>query len=163
MPNRRAKYRQDLADGKPWDAALNLSTCARVLQDAELSKLVADAEVRAYVEDLYDRKRSPGERSLALERLRQHYPEVHSQHAAVAKQIEQAGRRQEEVDKRRLAAERRKQGVRIGMTKEEVLQSSWGRPRSVNKTTFAWGTREQWVYDGGYLYFDDDKLTAIQN
>ena len=60
-------------------------------------------------------------------------------------------------------ARRRKEGVTIGMTQREVLLSNWGRPRLVNRTTTALGTREQWVYGGGYLYFDNGVLTTIQN
>ncbi|TXD81073.1 hypothetical protein ESY86_20150 [Subsaximicrobium wynnwilliamsii] len=53
--------------------------------------------------------------------------------------------------------------VRIGMTKE-MCEDSWGKPESINRTTNAYGTSEQWVYDGGsYLYFDNVKLTSIQN
>jgi hypothetical protein len=39
----------------------------------------------------------------------------------------------------------------------------WGKPQKVNKTINGYGTSEQWVYDGGYLYFDNGKLTTIQN
>lgn len=61
-------------------------------------------------------------------------------------------------------AKRKKEGVSIGMTKQEVLDSSWGRPQKINTTTTAAGTREQWVYgNGGYLYFRDNQLTTIQN
>lgn len=57
-----------------------------------------------------------------------------------------------------------KSGVRIGMTKAEVLESSWGKPQHVNKTTTSYGTSEQWVYGiNSYLYFEDGILTAIQN
>ena len=50
------------------------------------------------------------------------------------------------------------------MTKEEVLQSNWGKPEKVNKTTNQYGVHEQWVYPGyQYLYFDDGILTSIQN
>lgn len=53
--------------------------------------------------------------------------------------------------------------VRIGMTKE-MCKDSWGNPKSVNRTTTVYGTREQWVYgNGNYLYFEEDKLTSIQN
>ena len=53
--------------------------------------------------------------------------------------------------------------VRIGMTKE-MCEDSWGKPESINRTTNAYGTSEQWVYGGGnYLYFDNGKLTSIQN
>jgi hypothetical protein len=61
-------------------------------------------------------------------------------------------------------AERKRQGVRIGMTRERVLESSWGRPEHINRTTNAFGEHEQWVYGGGnYLYFDNGVLTSIQN
>lgn len=61
-------------------------------------------------------------------------------------------------------AKRKKEGVFIGMTKEEVLASKWGKPKERNKSTNASGTSEQWVYGGrNYLYFDDDILTSIQN
>lgn len=53
--------------------------------------------------------------------------------------------------------------VRIGMTKE-MCEDSWGKPESINRTTNTYGTSEQWVYGGGnYLYFDNGKLTSIQN
>lgn len=50
----------------------------------------------------------------------------------------------------------------IGMTEDEVLASSWGRPSSRNTTTTKGGIHEQWVYRRGYLYFDNGILTAIQ-
>jgi hypothetical protein len=57
-----------------------------------------------------------------------------------------------------------KGGVKIGMTKEEVLKSNWGKPESINKTTTTTGTREQWIYGGRkYLYFTNGILTGIQN
>jgi hypothetical protein len=62
------------------------------------------------------------------------------------------------------AKRKRSEGVVIGMNKEDVLASKWGKPESVNKTTTAYGTREQWVYGGhNYLYFNNDTLTTIQN
>ena len=57
-----------------------------------------------------------------------------------------------------------KEGVSVGMSKEQVLSSSWGKPEHVNTTTTARGTREQWVYGmRAYLYFEDGVLTTIQN
>lgn len=75
----------------------------------------------------------------------------------------------EEEKNRRLVdaadkARRKREGVRIGMTQEEVLLSSWGRPTKVNRTISASGVNEQWVYEGfNYLYFRDGVLTTIQN
>lgn len=60
-------------------------------------------------------------------------------------------------------AKRRKEGINIGMTREDVLKSNWGRPERVNTTVTTRGTREQWVYGGSqYLYFDNGILTAVQ-
>ena len=50
----------------------------------------------------------------------------------------------------------------IGMTEWDVYQSTWGFPKDRNKTTTAYGVSEQWVYDKGYIYFEDGKVTAIQ-
>ncbi|GAB6989349.1 hypothetical protein [Paenibacillus pini] len=57
-----------------------------------------------------------------------------------------------------------KSGVTIGMSKDQVLKSSWGKPKKVYKTTTATGVDEQWVYgSNNYLYFSDGRLTTIQN
>jgi len=61
------------------------------------------------------------------------------------------------------ARQRRREGVVIGMSQKDVIASSWGKPRKINTTTRASGVREQWVYGGGYLYFQDGVLTSIQN
>jgi hypothetical protein len=82
--------------------------------------------------------------------------------AALDKQIEAQRQKALAVDR----AKRKREGVSIGMTREEVLMSSWGKPDRINKTTTASGTREQWVYSGGrgYLYFGENgRLTTIQN
>lgn len=55
---------------------------------------------------------------------------------------------------------------RIGMTKMEVEQSTWGYPYDINKTTTEYGVNEQWVYkvynNYKYVYLDDGIVTAIQ-
>jgi hypothetical protein len=56
----------------------------------------------------------------------------------------------------------RKGGVTIGMTKEQVYASCWGKPYEVNTTVVASGRHEQWIYNRGYLYFQDGILTGIQ-
>lgn len=46
------------------------------------------------------------------------------------------------------------------------LATGQGQARPVggdNRTTNIHGTHEQWVYDGGYLYFQNGILTSIQN
>jgi len=50
----------------------------------------------------------------------------------------------------------------IGMTASEVENSTWGKPDEINKTTYAWGTTEQWCYSNyRYIYFDNGRVTAI--
>lgn len=51
----------------------------------------------------------------------------------------------------------------IGMSEEEVLNSTWGEPEDINKTTIRYGTSEQWCYSWDkYIYFEDGIVTAIQ-
>lgn len=78
-----------------------------------------------------------------------------------------AAQRADEIAvKRGIAAEkarRKREGVNIGMSQEDVLASSWGKPGKINRTIGAGYTHEQWVYGGSYLYFRDGILTTIQN
>lgn len=54
--------------------------------------------------------------------------------------------------------------VYIGMSRDEAIYCGWGEPERVNRTIRASGTSEQWVYGvGTYLYFDNGRLTAIQD
>lgn len=65
--------------------------------------------------------------------------------------------------KRNMEIENNKSEPKIGMTKDEVLNSKWGDPEDINKITTKYGTSEQWVYpDYKYIYFEDGKVTAIQ-
>jgi len=52
----------------------------------------------------------------------------------------------------------------IGMT-DVMARKSIGYPDDVNKSTGSWGVHEQWVYDKTklYLYFENGKLSSIQN
>lgn len=53
-------------------------------------------------------------------------------------------------------------GIAIGMTASQVLSSCWGAPNHKNITMTASGSREQWIYSEGYVYFTDGIVTAIQ-
>ncbi|GAB6152947.1 hypothetical protein JCM17380_16970 [Desulfosporosinus burensis] len=53
---------------------------------------------------------------------------------------------------------------KIGMTANEVLNSRWGKPDKVNRTTTSYGVSEQWVYSSvGYVYLKDGIVDAIQD
>lgn len=51
----------------------------------------------------------------------------------------------------------------IGMTPQEIQNSTWGYPEKINKTTYSWGIIEQWIYpENKYIYFQNNLVTAIQ-
>lgn len=54
----------------------------------------------------------------------------------------------------------------IGMTADEVRQSTWGEPSTINKTSTKYSVSEQWVYKSPsknrYIYIEDGLVTAIQ-
>lgn len=92
--------------------------------------------------------------------------EAEEQARKEAEQREREKREAEEQARKEAEEKARKksQGVYIGMTQQDVLDSSWGKPKDINKTIGAWGVHEQWVYgNGNYLYFEDGILTSIQN
>ena len=68
-------------------------------------------------------------------------------------------------EKTRLAELAKKPNVKIGMSKSQVInQSNWGEPKYVNRTVTKHGTHEQWAYsEYRYLYFDNGRLTVIQD
>lgn len=51
----------------------------------------------------------------------------------------------------------------IGMSRDDLKDSTWGEPSDINKTTTAYGVSEQWIYGNGrYIYLEDGVVTAIQ-
>ena len=57
----------------------------------------------------------------------------------------------------------RRNFVKIGWT-EDMCVYSWGKPSDINRTITKYGINEQWVYDDNrYLYFENGKLTSIQD
>jgi hypothetical protein len=52
----------------------------------------------------------------------------------------------------------------IGMT-DEMARASFGYPDDINKSSGSWGIHEQWIYSKKdiYLYFENGKLTSIQD
>jgi len=53
--------------------------------------------------------------------------------------------------------------VKIGMTKTEA-ELAWGKPKEINTDIYGSSSQEQWVYSSSsYIYFENGKLSAIQN
>lgn len=79
--------------------------------------------------------------------------------AAQQKKAAVEAKKQESIQR----AAKRKEGVSVGMSAQDALDSSWGKPRKINRTIHADFVQEQWVYGGSYLYFENGVLTSIQN
>ncbi len=53
--------------------------------------------------------------------------------------------------------------VKVGMTEKEA-ELAWGKPKKVNVGIYGSSSQNQWVYGSkSYLYFENGKLSAIQN
>jgi hypothetical protein len=148
------RYAQALRSKQPAAAADAVRSCAST--DTSYGAMLRNADFLDLRARAVNRSISRGERQIAIDRLRELFPDDAKLHTKFYVDARHAIEREE-------AAQKRKQGVRIGMSKQDVLDSSWGRPNKINRSTYSWGVKEQWVYDGGYLYFDDDELTGIQN
>lgn len=56
----------------------------------------------------------------------------------------------------------KKRQVILGMT-PCMASASLGYPERVNRSVGSYGVHEQWVYDGLYVYFEDNVLTSFQD
>jgi hypothetical protein len=161
LPNHIAEYDRLIAAKQYWDAYLKLSSCADLLGRSDLKDKVKEADILERQAIINNQKSTPREKANAMEVLARDYPE---QFSGLAPKAQELTKKLDSDEKKRIKAERRKYGVSIGMTMEEVQDSSWGKPQSINRSIYANTTREQWVYGGrNYLYFDNGVLTSIQN
>ena len=124
-------------------------------------------------------QQNPCQQATKRELLDVRTPEQKTADAAAAREVERGAVIKRERDERAAVDEARRQVMRerasqerasgpprdvprIGMTKDQAARSLWRSPDSVNITETSAGTREQWVYSLGYLYFENGILTAIQ-
>lgn len=50
----------------------------------------------------------------------------------------------------------------IGMTVEEVQNSSWGFPNDIRSTTTAYSVTQMWIYpEGNYIHFEDGLVSSV--
>lgn len=133
-------------EGDKWLLQSLLERKAKMVNDktmASLDNTIIDAEIRG-IESLLKRSTT----ICNLER------EIKQQEAAARAAIATERERRAKLP-----------GVRIGMTQKQVVESTnWGWPDAINRTVTKRGESEQWVYqDGrGYLYFNNGRLSAIQ-
>jgi hypothetical protein len=168
-------YGELIEAGKGKEAADAVAPCALLLKDQQLKEMEKTGRLSGWAAAAADPKLSLADRIAALDQIDKATPGAKVESlAALRVQLEAAKTKEDranqaqreraakEAERARLAQAKR-EGVRIGMSKQQVLESSWGRPEKINTTTNVYGTREQWVYGGGYLYFTGDTLTSIQN
>lgn len=160
---------------EPSSVLRDLERCWNALGDKDLGALRTKATARIHLLVALDKTNSSMARLESLSKLELIDPEEYERQAALVAALRKAAdaeraksaQAQAVADAKAalaLAAAKRKEGVSIGMSKQDVLASSWGKPQKVNTTTTAYGTHEQWVYGGGnYLYFKDGVLASIQN
>lgn len=158
---KQKNYHKLIAERKFWDAAISIRSCANALDDSGLKKLVAEAEIRSHKSDIDNPKLSLRNKAKAIELLMRDYPDEGKKYETLRNKFLM----QADAQDRFAEAKRRKsEGVRIGMTKEEVVASSWGKPDYINRTIHRDSEREQWVYGHrNYLYFENGRLSTIQN
>jgi hypothetical protein len=154
------KFEEQVRQKQHNAAVATLRNCATRLQDEALQAKVRQADIASYMEVINNPKALPFDRATSMQQLARDYPELGKPYEARAKQLfEQAERQAAAAGK----AQRKREGVAIGMTAEDVLASSWGRHERVNRTITASGEREQWVYPGfNYLYIVNGRVAAIQ-
>jgi hypothetical protein len=161
LPAKRAEYQRLLAAREYWPASVALNECARKLDDAGLLALVKAAQRKSYLRELKDAKSSSDSISAAARWLSDNYPK---EAAGYKSDLPRLLARSAAYKLKAARIAKKSTGVSIGMDRDEVIASSWGRPQSTNRTTTASGSHEQWVYRGyNFLYFENGKLTAIQN
>lgn len=69
---------------------------------------------------------------------------------------------QAELKKARAEQDKRP-APQVGMTREQVRASSWGEPKSINRTETENGVVEQWVYPAyRFVYVENGKVTIVR-
>ena len=165
---KKATYTTLMKQQKFDAAEKEVRNCSVLLANADLKAMADEALKQYFIGEFKNPKSALESKVNALQKLTRDFPEVGAEYAAPLKKLEDALVKKNEADAKHrtasIAKEKRSKGVSIGMSKEDVLASKWGRPESVNKTTGSYGTHEQWVYGGrNYLYFENGVLTTIQN
>lgn len=161
---RLEQYAAHMAAGQPWQAANTIRRCATLLADAELQDLSDKAEQASWLATAKNDKESARNRIAALDKLRVAQgaaadPSLKAIHDKLVAQL----KREREAELKAEAARKKREGVTLGMTPEEVIASSWGKPHRVNRSVYSFGVHEQWVYHGSnYLYFRNGVLDSVQ-
>lgn len=157
---RLQKYQELMQEKSYWLAGLQMTACGTLASHPEYKQMEMAAELAHYQNEIAASGRDKARKMAAVNSMVSRGHPVSDSLVVELRQYEKAEMARAKAADAKL---RKSQGVSIGMTYEEVLASSWGRPKRVNKTTRATSETQQWVYDGGYLYFENGLLRTIQH
>jgi hypothetical protein len=151
-----------LSSGEALAAYNAARPCALATKDPALVEIETRSLMAHKLQVAKNPKEGDAMRMSAIESLERMDTEAAAKLKAIKQQLQANIARKDKEAQRAISKEKRKTGVSVGMTPEDALASSWGKPERINRTTNSRGTSEQWVYPGGeYLYFDNDVLTSI--
>ena len=167
------KEYSSLMEKKMFDeAGKKLAYCATLKPELYKDKVDA-ADIQRWIGEITNELIPASVRLMKLDALTSRSPEEGAKYNYLRPEllkhskIEAANDKRKKIEEdRRIAKQKKSEGVSIGMTQEDVVASSWGKPTRINRTTNQYGTREQWVYGEygrNYLYFENGRLTSIQN
>lgn len=167
IESRTSAFKDHVANGRLFQAVDAIGNCAALIGNTLLESEVNAAHIQALTKASTNKSVSAEERLRSMAVMERLFPAAAKPllrlKTALEREAFAEATKKRTAEAKATAAKKRREGVRVGMSEQDVLDSSWGHPRKVNRTTRASGVSEQWVYDGGYLYFDNGILTAIQN
>lgn len=148
-------YKEQVAFGNVWYEGYNAFSDYFILEEEALSIIAEKAKKEQERIILYNK---------LLNKYGKKYAEEFSDYPPKAERFEQLAKKYGKEDAKLMLT----YGLKIGWNYEKV-RISWGKPDRVHTTTNKYGTREQWIYESNfdsgnsYLYFENGKLTAIQD
>lgn len=155
-------YRADMAAGLAWRASNHIRYCATQTKDEELLRLTKEAERSDANKTVRNTSATTADRIKAAERLVAWGGPGLDEVVLLQKKLEVQLQREEKAQAKLVAQRKKSEGVRVGMSEEDVLASSWGKPERINRTVNQYGHSEQWVYgSGSYLYFKNGTLETV--
>lgn len=118
------------------------------------------------IESLLTAIKSPGEsylnKSIYIDAINEKYPKVAKENYKLINEVLIEVNAAKQDAELQLAIKKKNEGVKIGMSKSDVLESNWGEPTRVNRSIKSSGESEQWVYDKNhFLYFENGRLDYI--
>lgn len=157
------EYKILISNKDYWAASTKMSGCS-IRYPEKYKSYATEAEIKGYESIFTDKNKSSADRLKSFREFEKIYPQKALEYTNLLNNLQMQVEKDNSEELKKIAKKKKSEGVSIGMTKEDVLASSWGKPIRINTTTNKWGVSEQWVYGGGnYLYFQNGILESIRN